>query len=104
MRVRAVSNQVPQDPVVDTRSGYVYERALIEKYLHTEGKCPMTGGPLSSEDLVALKAGKAVKPRHTPAMSVPGLLATLHNVRANGLRYDCVVPLYAAAGPSTRRH
>ena len=85
--VHAVSSQVPEEPVVDTRSGYVYERRLIEKYLHEQGnKCPMTGGPLSSEDLVPIKGGKPVKPRHTPAMSVPGLLATLHNVRSRSCR------------------
>lgn len=78
----AVSNAVPEDPVVDTKRGYVYERRLVERYIQEESKCPMTGEPLSAEDLIPLKAGKPVKPRHAPAMSIPGLLGTLHKVRA----------------------
>lgn len=88
MLVRAVSNAVPEDPVVDPKTGYVYERSLIEKYLHDQGKCPMTGGQLSKEDLLPLKAGRPVKPRHTPSMSVPGVLGTLHQVRS--CCQDCV--------------
>jgi hypothetical protein len=77
----AVSNAVPEDPVVDVRRGYVYERALIEKYLHDQSKCPMTGEPLAKEDLLPLKAGKPSRPRHSATMSIPGLIAALHKVR-----------------------
>lgn len=77
----AVSNAVPAEPVVCTKTGHVFERTLIEKYLEDTGKCPMSGQAMSKDDLMPLKMGKPIKPRHTPAMSIPGILGMLHNVR-----------------------
>lgn len=77
----AVSNAVPADPVVCTKTGHVFERTLIEKYLDETGKCPMSGQEMSKDDLLPLKMGKPIQPRHSPAMSIPGILGMLHNVR-----------------------
>jgi pre-mRNA-processing factor 19 len=76
----AVSDSVPEDPVVSLKTGHVYERALIETYLLEKGTCPMTGQVMSKDDLIPLKMGKPVKPRRDAAMSIPGLLGLLHNV------------------------
>jgi hypothetical protein len=36
-------------------SGHVYEKKLILKYIQDEGKCPVTGSPLTEQDLIALQ-------------------------------------------------
>lgn len=65
---------------MDTKTGYVYEKSLIEKYLIEKARCPMTGNEMSKDDLLPLKMGKPIKPRHSPQMSIPGILGMLHNV------------------------
>lgn len=81
-------------------TGHVYEKKLILKYLVAQNKCPVTGAPLSEDDLVSLQCellivlshiyfsnpnfsniviylvNKAIKPRPISATSIPGLLAT----------------------------
>lgn len=43
------------EPVVSKKSGLLFERSLIEKYIQEEGKCPVTQQELSHEDLIVLK-------------------------------------------------
>lgn len=38
----AISGQVPDEPVVSVKSGYVYEKRLIFKHLQATGKDPKT--------------------------------------------------------------
>ena len=45
------------------------------------GKDPITQEPLELDDLVPVKTNKAVKPRPSPATSIPGLLGLFHNVK-----------------------
>ncbi len=52
----AVSGNTPEDPVVSAKSGHVYERRLVEKYIEANGKCPVTGEPLTTSDLIAIKS------------------------------------------------
>lgn len=55
----AISGQPPLHPVVSIKSGQVYERDLITKYLkENEGKDPITGDQLTEEELVEIKTGK----------------------------------------------
>ena len=51
-----ISGSVPQDPVVSSKTGHLYERSVIEKCLENDGKCPVNGTDLSHEDLIAVKA------------------------------------------------
>lgn len=74
----AISGTVPEQPVV-SKTGVLFERRLIEKYVAETGKCPVTGEALGNDDLTPLKSGKAVKPRTTPATSIPGLLGLFHD-------------------------
>ncbi|GFY82802.1 MOS4-associated complex 3B [Actinidia rufa] len=37
-------------------------------------KCPITGEPMSMDDIVPIKTGKIVKPRPVQAASIPGML------------------------------
>merc|ERR1712195_331734 len=70
-----ISGQTPEDPVVTAKSGFLFERRLIEKYIDSTGKCPVSGEELSADDLISIKANKCVKPRPVQATSIPGMLA-----------------------------
>lgn len=50
-----VSGVVPKEPVVAKTSGLVFEKSLVEKVLKVEEKCPVTGAPLRSEDLIVVQ-------------------------------------------------
>lgn len=52
---------------------------MIEKYIEANGKCPVTGEPLSVDDLLPLKSNKTVKPRLPTATSIPSLIQLFQN-------------------------
>ena len=52
----SISGEPPQDPVVSSKSGHVYERRLILKYITENGTDPITGDKLEEADLVSVKA------------------------------------------------
>ena len=59
----AISGEPPQEPVV-SKSGNVYERRLIVKYITENGTDPVTGEKLEESDLVAVKACTSLHPKH----------------------------------------
>lgn len=52
----AISGEPPQDPVISQKSGHVYERRLIQKYITENGTDPITGDKLDENDLLSVKA------------------------------------------------
>ncbi|GMF34509.1 unnamed protein product [Phytophthora lilii] len=87
-----LSGQVPAEPVVSLKSGHVFERRLLLKYLaQNQQRCPVTGQELDAErDLLALQPAPApakapAKAPPTPAAfapeaaGIPQLLATFQN-------------------------
>jgi hypothetical protein len=52
----AISGEPPLEPVVSAKSGKVYERRLIVKYINENGTDPITGEKLEESDLIAIKA------------------------------------------------
>lgn len=56
----AISGDLPQEPVVSAKSGKVYERRLIVKYIAENGTDPVTGEKLEESDLITIKACKSV--------------------------------------------
>ncbi|KAA8527807.1 hypothetical protein F0562_035324 [Nyssa sinensis] len=70
----SISGEVPEEPVVSKKSGLLYEKRLIERHISDYGKCPITGEPLTMDDVVPIKTGKIVKPRPVQAASIPGML------------------------------
>ena len=54
-----ISGEPPQDPVVSFKSGHVYERRLILKYITDNGTDPITGEKLDESDLVTIKASES---------------------------------------------
>ncbi len=50
-----VSGEVPQEPVVSRKSGHLYEKKLITKYIEAEGRDPVTSEDATFDDLIELK-------------------------------------------------
>jgi len=64
---------------VSLKSGYVFERVLIEKHLKENHTCPVTKEELTVQDLLPLKGNKIITPRPASASSIPGVLQLLQN-------------------------
>lgn len=60
-------------------AGNVFEKRLIEAYIQENGKDPVTGEDLSSEDLINLKTSRIVRPRPPALTSIPSLLSSFQN-------------------------
>ncbi|EIM92935.1 WD40 repeat-like protein [Stereum hirsutum FP-91666 SS1] len=74
----AISGEPPQDPVISQKSGHVYERRLIQKYITENGTDPITGDKLDENDLLSVKASpNAAAPRPPAHSSIPALLGSL---------------------------
>ncbi|KAL4920565.1 WD40-repeat-containing domain protein [Aspergillus aurantiobrunneus] len=71
----ALSGEAPQEPVVSPKSGSVFEKRLIEAYLAENGKDPVTGDELSTDDLIVVKSQRVVRPRPPTLTSIPSLLS-----------------------------
>eukprot|EP01027_Heterolobosea_sp_BB2_P013847 GEZU01019928.1.p1 GENE.GEZU01019928.1~~GEZU01019928.1.p1 ORF type:complete len:522 (+),score=130.99 GEZU01019928.1:114-1568(+) len=75
----SLSGTTPEEPVVSVKSGHLYEKRLIEKYIEANGTDPVTGQPLSKEDLIPVKTNQTLRPRPVNATSIPGMLALFQN-------------------------
>lgn len=45
----------PEHAVISRLTGQVFEKRLIEKHLETSDKCPITGEPMTKNDLVDIQ-------------------------------------------------
>ncbi|KAF9107883.1 Pre-mRNA-processing factor 19 [Mortierella sp. AM989] len=76
----AISGEAPEQPTVSKKSGQVYERRLIVKYIEDNGKDPVSGEELSVEDLLDIKTTPGtVRPRPPTMTSIPSILSVLQN-------------------------
>ncbi|KDD75836.1 Prp19/Pso4-like protein, partial [Helicosporidium sp. ATCC 50920] len=75
----SISGTVPEEPVVSSKSGHLYEKQLVLKIIKETGRDPVTDEPLEESELLPLGVGKAAHPRPTPATSIPGLLSLFQN-------------------------
>lgn len=76
----SISGQVPQEPVVSIKSGHIFERRLIEKYISETNTCPITKQPLNLSDLIPLNVSNPIiRPRPPTATSIPSLISLLQN-------------------------
>lgn len=75
----AISNEVPEHPVVSPVSGCIFERRLIEKYITENGVDPISGKELTIEQLIEIKTSPVVKPKPPSATSIPAILKTLQD-------------------------
>ncbi|KAK3313579.1 hypothetical protein B0H66DRAFT_503168 [Apodospora peruviana] len=69
-----LSGEVPEEPVVSRKTGTVFEKRLILKYIEENGKEPGTDDELDPEDLLPLKSSRLVRPRPPTFTSLPSLL------------------------------
>lgn len=74
-----VSGEAPEEPVVSKKTGTVFEKRLIEKYIEENGKDPITGDELDPEDLLPIQSSRVVRPRAPNLTSIPALLSTFQN-------------------------
>jgi len=70
----ALSGEPLQHPVISKKGGYIFEKRVIDKVLETSSVCPITGEPLSKDDLIEVKLNSVIKPRPINANSIPGLI------------------------------
>ncbi|VDD80319.1 unnamed protein product [Mesocestoides corti] len=75
----SISNEIPEQPVLSPRSGHIFERRLIEKYLIETGCDPINQQPLSAEELIEVKTSPLVRPKPPLATSIPAILKTLQD-------------------------
>ncbi|EIW72796.1 hypothetical protein TREMEDRAFT_67061 [Tremella mesenterica DSM 1558] len=74
----AISGSAPTNPVVSKTSGTVYEKSLILRYIEENGTDPISGEPLTIDDLIDVKAKPStLPPRPANQTSIPALLAAL---------------------------
>mmetsp|Transcript_98760 Transcript_98760/g.205862 ORF Transcript_98760/g.205862 Transcript_98760/m.205862 type:complete len:498 (+) Transcript_98760:133-1626(+) len=77
--VCAISGQAPEEPCFSPKTGHVYEKRVITKIIESSGKCPVTKEDMTLDDIVDVKANKAVRPRPATATSIPGMLSLLQS-------------------------
>ncbi|KAJ2326932.1 Nuclear aminoacylation-dependent tRNA export pathway component, partial [Coemansia sp. RSA 2702] len=78
--MKLVSGEVPTEPVLSSKTGRIYEKRLLQKYIEENGREPQTDHGLSEDDLIAVSSDPpAVKPRPPTLTSVPALLSTFQN-------------------------
>ena len=65
-----ISGEPPQDPVVSSKSGHVYERRLIQKYITDNGTDPLTGEKLEENDLITIKASTCIYRRFSSILGL----------------------------------
>uniref|UniRef100_A0A0A9X6C4 Pre-mRNA-processing factor 19 n=1 Tax=Lygus hesperus TaxID=30085 RepID=A0A0A9X6C4_LYGHE len=75
----AISNEVPEHPVISPASGSIFERRLIEKYISENGTDPVNGKELTVQQLIDVKTTSVVKPKPPTATSIPAILKTLQD-------------------------
>ena len=51
----ALSGNPLEEAVVSIKTGHVFEKKIIEKYIDNTGQCPITGINLERKDLLPLK-------------------------------------------------
>lgn len=75
----SLSNEVPEEPVLSPRSGHIFERRLIEKYLAETGVDPINQQPLSADELIEVKTSPIVRPKPPHGTSIPAILKALQD-------------------------
>ena len=70
---------VPNEPVVNVKTGHVYERRLVTAHVAAHGTDPVSREPASIADFIELKTSPIAKPRPVAALSVTGILSALQS-------------------------
>lgn len=73
--VCSISGFSPEEPVI-SKDGYIFERRLIERVIADTGKCPVTGGSLSLDDLKPVQATNSSKAVTIDTASLPEMISS----------------------------
>ena len=65
--------------MVSKKSGHIFEKKTIKKFLLESGQCPITGDDLSASDLVDLKPNSAVRPKAAETATLSGMITMFQN-------------------------
>ena len=85
-----VSGEVPQEPVISIKSGHLFERRLIEKYLTAGGKCPISGMDLSESDLLPVQGTYVYSSNITADCSYKLIVVNLFSRISNVVKIEFV--------------
>ncbi|OTF75491.1 pre-mRNA-processing factor 19-like protein [Euroglyphus maynei] len=75
----ALSNQIPEEPVISPHSGAIFEKRLILKYLDENKVDPICGKEMTADELITVKTAQIIKPKPPSATSIPALLKSLQD-------------------------
>ncbi|PSK40398.1 hypothetical protein C7M61_000033 [Candidozyma pseudohaemuli] len=77
----SLSGEEAQEPVVSPKSGCIFEKRLIELYISTTGKDPISEEALTTEELIVIqnKDPVIVPPRPAAFNSIPTMLQAFQN-------------------------
>ncbi|KAI5952895.1 hypothetical protein KGF54_003762 [Candida jiufengensis] len=86
----SISGEITKNPIVSPKSGALFEKKYIEKYVQTTGSDPINNKPLTIEELIPLNLTQNTSqvssvPPSVSITSIPNLLSTLQN------EYDSMV-------------
>lgn len=76
-----VSGEVADVPVVSPKSRKIFEKRLVENYIEINGTDPISGQPLSKEELIEMDpdVSSITPPKPPSCTSIPSLLSTFQN-------------------------
>ena len=70
---------VPNEPVVNIKTGNIYERRLVTAHVAAHGTDPVSREPASMSDFIDIKTSPIAKPRPVASLSVTGILSALQS-------------------------
>jgi len=70
----SITGEPAEVPVISKKSGHVFEKRVIEKYIEANQTDPITNQPLTKNDIVILQVNNTVKPRLANATGVSDLM------------------------------
>ena len=77
----SLSGKITSNPVICTKTGYIFDKDLIMNYIENFGNCPITNIPLTKDDFDEIENSEINinKPRTIEEMNVNGLLSNLND-------------------------
>ncbi|EGR33231.1 hypothetical protein IMG5_058510 [Ichthyophthirius multifiliis] len=60
----SITGEQLTDPVISKKTGHIYERRIIEKYIEQSGTDPITNQQLTKEDLLPVQTTLQKNPDH----------------------------------------
>ena len=77
----SLSGKITSNPVICTKTGYIFDKDLIMNYIENFGNCPITNIPLTKDDFDEIENSEINinKPRAIEEMNVNGLLSNLND-------------------------